>query len=205
MLTPLSLPRTLKGIGGARLIDMPGVIYPEEMLHGRRGADAHSGCAHNKAPDWGISSRQAADMLGVTVRTARALLNRHKARYQLVAREGLPACMYWEKRVVARLLAKRCPLVQKVPEKLCSSGEACCILQVARSTLFRYVKQGVLQEHKIRHATPTGVRQLSYYLRADVRKLAARRNAARMRASALQQERRHRVWNGRIGSGLPGK
>lgn len=202
MLGPRSLPRTLRGAGGIRLIDMPGVIYPENVLHGPKGADALSGKAHAQPPKWGMSSRQAADALGVSVRSARALLTRHKARYQLVEQAGHAACLYWEKRVVNRLLAKRSPMVHKVPEKLCSASEACCILLVSRSTLFRYVKQGVLQEYKIRHATRNGVRQLSYYLRADVRKLAARRNAARARASTLQHDRLQKIWNGRIGGSL---
>lgn len=200
MLGPHSLPRTLLGVGGARLIDMPGVRYPESMLHGRRGSDESSGKAYALPPAWGMSSRQAAEALGVSVRTARALLNRHKARYRLVLQRGRPACLYWERNVVKRLLASRMPLVRKIPAKLCSAAEACCILMVARSTLFRYVKQGALQEYKIRYATDSGVRLLSHYLRADVRRLAARRNAARVRALSMQQERLKRVWNGRISS-----
>lgn len=200
MLGPHSLPRTLLGVGGARLIDMPGVRYPESMLHGRRGSDESSGKAYALPPAWGMSSRQAAEALGVSVRTARALLNRHKARYRLVLQRGRPSCLYWDRRVVKRLLASRMPLVRKIPAKLCSAAEACCILMVARSTLFRYVKQGALQEYKIRYATDSGVRLLSHYLRADVRRLAARRNAARVRALSMQQERLKRVWNGRISS-----
>ena len=200
MLGPHSLPRTLLGVGGARLIDMPGVRYPDSMLHGRRGSDESSGKAYALPPAWGMSSRQAAEALGVSVRTARALLNRHKARYRLVLQRGRPACLYWERNVVKRLLASRMPLVRKIPAKLCSAAEACCILMVARSTLFRYVKQGALQEYKIRYATDSGVRLLSHYLRADVRRLAARRNAARVRALSMQQERLKRVWNGRISS-----
>lgn len=200
LLGPHSLPRTLQGVGGARLIDMPGVRYPEAMLHARRGSDENSGKAYALPPAWGMSSRQAADALGLSVRTARALLNRHKARYRLVFQQGRPACLYWEKSVVKRLLASRMPLVRKIPAKLCSAAEACCILMVARSTLFRYVKQGVLQEYKIRYATKSGVRLLSHYLRADVRRLAARRNAVRVRASSLQMERLKKVWNGRMSS-----
>ena len=198
MLGPHSLPRTLLGVGGARLIDMPGVRYPESMLHGRRGSDESSGKAYALPPAWGMSSRQAAEALGVSVRTARALLNRHKARYRLVLQRGRPACLYWERGVVKRLLASRMPLVRKIPAKLCSAAEACCILMVARSTLFRYVKQGALQEYKIRYATDSGVRLLSYYLRADVRLLAARRNAARERLRTTQQSRLEMAWNGRI-------
>lgn len=194
MLGPRSLPRTLRGVGGVRLIDMPGVKYPDSMLHGPKGSDARSGKPHARPPDWGISTREASELLGITVRATRALLTRHKSDCQLVARPGRCACMYWERKLVDRILAKRMPMVSKVPEKLCSAHEACYILLIGRSSLSRYVKRGLLQEYRFRLATATGVRLLSYYLRSDVRKLAARRNAARMRAEAYKKERLERRW-----------
>ena len=194
MLGPRFLPRTLRGAGGIRLIDMPGVRYPESVLHGPKGADTASGKAHREPPRWGVSSRQAAEMLGVSPRTARALLNRNRAKFQLVAQKGSPACLYWDRRVVQRLAAKRLPLVTKIPDRLCSAREACYILLVARSTLMRYVKMKLLKEYPIRHVTPTGVRKLSYYLRADVRKLAGKRNAARARAEEARRERMQQWW-----------
>lgn len=194
MIAPRLLPRTLRGVGGIRLINMPGVKYPESVITGAKGVDVASGKPYMTAPPWGVSSRNAAEQLGVSVRTARALLNQNKARYQLVSQSGSPACLYWDRRVVHRLVQKRMPLVQKIPEKLCSACEACCILQVARSTLSRYVKLRVLKEYKLRHVTSTGVRLVSYYLRGDVRNLAARRNAARARAQEVRKERLHRLW-----------
>ena len=194
MLSPRLLPRTLRGVGGIRLIDMPGIRYPDAVLHGPKGSDGVNGRAHTEPPRWGVSSRQAAEMLGVSPRTARALLNHNKARFQLVAQKGTSACLYWDRRVVQRLVAKRLPLVKKIPDKLCSSREACYILMIARSTLLRYVKMKLLKEYTIRHVTATGVRCVSYYLRADVRKLAAKRNAARVRAEEARRERMHRWW-----------
>ena len=139
-------------------------------------------------------------MLGISRRATRALLNRHKSDCCLVSRPGRCACMYWERRVVERVLAKRMPMVCKEPEKLCSADEACFILLVARSTLSRYVKQGLLREYRVRHNTASGVRALSCFLRADVRRLAARRNAARARAEELRRAQLRQQWNGRIGS-----
>ncbi|MBR6575725.1 MAG: hypothetical protein IKK73_01185 [Akkermansia sp.] len=52
----------------------------------------------------------------------------------------------------------------------------------------------LLKEYSIRHVTPTGVRKLSYYLRADVRKLAGKRNAARARAEEARRERMQQWW-----------
>ncbi len=194
MVGPRLLPRTLRGVGGIRLIDMPGVIYPESVIKGQKGTDIASGKPHAMPPPWGISSRQAAEQLGVSVRSARAILNKHKARYQLVAQRGTPACMFWDKRVVSRLVAKRMPLVRKIPEKLCPASEACLILLVARSTLVRYVQMNLIKEYKLRHVTPTGVRVVSYYLRADVRKLAARKRAARVRAEQARMQRLQQRW-----------
>ncbi len=195
MVIPGLLPRTLRGVGGIRLIDMPGVIYPESVLIGHKGSDTSSGRPHAAVPSWGISSRAAAEKLGVSVRSARALLNKNKAKFRLVSQRGGPACMYWDKRVVERLVAKRMPLVHKIPEKLCPASEACCILVIARSTLSRYVKMKLLREHKLRHVTPTGVRVVSYYLRAEVKRLAARKNAAHLRAEQARRERLHEWWS----------
>lgn len=195
---PPSLPRTLKGVGGIRLIDMPGVKYPESVIRGRKGVDTRSGKPHSEAPKWGICSRDAALLLGVSVRSARAMLNRQKSKFRLVTQAGSCACMYWDKRVVARMLARRMPLVRRVPEKLCTAKEACYILLVARSSLSRYVKNGLLKEYPVRLVTPSGVRSMSYFLRADVRKLAAKRNAVRLRAEQTRRERLERAWNAQI-------
>lgn len=195
LVRPPSLPRTLKGVGGIRLIDMPGVKYPESVIKGRKGVDTRSGKPHTEAPKWGICSRDAALLLGVSVRSARAMLNRQKSKYRLVTQAGSSACMYWDKRVVARMLARRMPLVRKVPEKLCNAKEACYILLVARSSLSRYVKTGLLKEYPVRLVTPSGVRSMSYFLRSDVRKLAAKRNAVRLRTEQMRREHLERAWN----------
>lgn len=194
MIASRRLPRTLRGAGGIRLINMPGVIYPESVLKGVKGSDTTSGKPYTSAPSWGVSSRSAAAQLGVSVRTARALLNQSRAKYQLVEQSGRPACLYWDRRKVNQLVSKRLPLVTKIPEKFCSAREACYILQVARSTLSRYVKLGLIKEYPLRHLTPTGVRQVSYYLRADVRGLSNRRRASRIRTEEMRRERLQRRW-----------
>lgn len=204
VMRPVSLPRTLKGVGGIRLINMPGVKYPESVLQGRKGTDHKSGKPHTKAPDWGISTRDAAKMLGISTRSARVMLNRHKADFHLVSQQGRCACLYWDRRVVERMLAKRMPLVTSIPEKLCTAKEACYILLVARSSLTRYVKQKLLHEYRVRHATRTGVRLQSYFLRAEVRKLAAKRNAARLRAEQAQKARLQRNYAEEKGGAPPG-
>lgn len=181
---------------------MPGVIYPEAVLNGRKGVDHRSGKPHEQPPEWGISTQEASEMLGISKRATRALLNRHKSECCLVSRSGRCACLYWERKVVERVLARRMPMVCKEPEKLCSADEACFILLVARSTLSRYVKQGLLREYRVRHASANGVRILSRFLRSDVRQLAARRKAARARAEVQRREQLRQYWHGRIGSAV---
>lgn len=195
MLTRRSIPRTLRGVGGVRLINMPGVKYPDAVVYGRKGADVRSGKPYEKAPEWGISTREAAGMLGISARAARALLNRHQVAYQLVARPGSSACLYWDRNLVQQMTARRMPMVSKVPDKLCSAHEACYLLMVVRSSLSRYVKQGLIKEYRLRLATSGGVRVLSYYLRAEIRKLAARKNAARLRSEGIQRDQLRRLWD----------
>lgn len=194
MLARRGLPRTLRGIGGIRLIDMPGVIYPDSVLHAAKGTDQASGKPYSSPPSWGITSREAAVMLGISVRSARALLNRSNVNFRLVAPPGSYSRLYWDRRVVERLLTKRMPLVRQVPARLCTAREACCILMIARSTLYRYVKNGVLKEFKVRLATSSGVRVVSYYVRADVRLLAARQRAAQARAEQRRREAYQSEW-----------
>ncbi len=189
LMRPGSLPRTLRGVGGIRLINMPGVKYPDSVLQGRKGTDRSSGKPHAEAPDWGISTRDAAALLGVSSRSVRVMLSRQKADYRLVARKGKCPCLYWDRRVVDRMLAKRMPLVTHVPDKLCSAREACLLLLISRSTLSRYVRRKLLHEYRLRHVTDTGIRLLAYYMRAEVRLLAAKRNAARIRAENRLKER----------------
>lgn len=192
---PGLLPRTLRGAGGIRLIDLPGVKYPEAVLHGRKGADPVSGRPYAEPPPWGISTREAAVMLGVSVRSARALLNRYNARYRLVARPGSCACLYWDRSAVEELRRRRLPLVLKVSGKLCTAREACCILFIARSSLTRYVQSGLLKEYRVRHVTRAGARTCSFFHRGEVHKLAARRNAARARNECARRDRLQREWN----------
>ena len=46
----------------------------------------------------------------------------------------------------------------------------------------------------MRHATETGVRVVTYYLRAEVRKLSARKNAIRARVEGLHKNRLQSEW-----------
>ena len=60
------LPRTLIGVNGVRLINIPGVYYPPHMLTEKTQRERHLPVILSKPPAWAISSRQAAEILGCT-------------------------------------------------------------------------------------------------------------------------------------------
>lgn len=194
MLNRPQLPRTLIGAGGARLIDMPGITYPDEVLHGHMRTGRTVGDALLEPPEGWVSSQEAAEMMGITPRSARAFLGRARAQRVRVTLPRRVGCIYWNRLEVLELMNKRKPMLVNIPDKLCNSVEACYILMIARSTLHRYVRQGLLREQQVRHVSAAGVRNEAYYLRSEVKHLAARRNAIRARCEAARLKRRQRDW-----------
>ena len=187
MVKPNFIPRTLIGVGGVRLFDLPGVVYPKEMLRPARGMNRGNGKPYNKIPDWGIDTATAAEMLRSSRSSARAVLHRHKVGYRLVSVQGGPPRLYWRRTQVEALAARRLPMVQGCPKRMVDSITAREMLGVGRSTLYRYVQKKILHERQVRLVTPKGTRQKAYYLRAEVAKLAARMRAIRARERELQR------------------
>lgn len=187
MVKPNFIPRTLIGVGGVRLFDLPGVVYPKEMLRPARGMNRGSGKPYSKIPDWGIDTAEAAAMLRSSRSSARAVLHRHKVGYRLVSAQGGPPRLYWRRSQVEALAARRLPMVQGCPKRMVDSATAREMLGVGRSTLYRYVQKKLLRERQVRLMTPRGTRQKAYYLRSEVAKLAARMRAIRARERELQR------------------
>ena len=75
MVKPNFIPRNLRGVGGIRLFDLPGVFYPREVLVTKAGLDHKSGLPYKEPPiHWGITTGQAADILGLSASATRSLL-----------------------------------------------------------------------------------------------------------------------------------
>lgn len=172
---PFRLPRTLKGADGHRYINLPGVTYPDSVLKGTGQPGVSRTNPLRSVPHGYVSSETAAGHLKIAVRSARALLSRHKVHRLFVHEPGKHACVYWNEEELNEVISRRAPAVSEVPAKFCSSAEACCILSVARSSLYRYVQQGLLTEHRVRMTGKTGTRCETFYLRKSVRCLAAKR------------------------------
>lgn len=185
MVKPNYIPRTLVGVGGVRLFDMPGVVYPKEVLRVKRGMNRESGKPYTKIPSWGIDTATAADMLHSSASSARAVLHRHHVGYRKVAVQGGAPRLYWRRSQVEAIAARRGPLVKQCPARMVDSETARKMLGIGRSTLYRYVRRKLLREKQVRLVTQRGTRVKAYYLRAEVAKLAARMRAIRAREKEL--------------------
>lgn len=183
------LPRTLKGLGGARLIDLPGVRHPESALVAPEGRVPETGAAYTQVPPWGMSTQQASRLLGNGVAAARRLLHRHKVPFRVVAVPGSPCACYWKRQEVMRLARQRGLILVRQPAKMVDTEQAMQMLGVGRTTLGRYVQAGRLRQVKARLLTPRGLKSKCYFLRAEVRTLAGRMRAVR----ALRAELAARV------------
>lgn len=202
MVRPNFIPRTLIGVGGVRLFNIPGVIYPDEMLHAKPGVKKKDGKPYNKAPEWGITSKEAAVILGCSLSAARTALHKNRVNCRLV-HEGSSRRLYWRKTQVEKLAAERLPLMKEERRKLVNTQEATQLLGISRSTLQRYYQSGKLKGIRVRYHLPKiGPRIRTYFLRAQVQSFAARLNAQRKRAEELDRamdeaERRIRQQEGR--------
>ena len=173
------IPRTLVGLGGARLYDMPGVVYPAGVLHARKGYERGSGTAYREVPEWGISTQQAARVLGCSDAAARRYLHRHKVPFRVVAAAGRPCINYWRRSCVLALVKDRGEIVKRCPARMVDAEQAMKLLGVGRSTLQRYVQAGRLRQVKLRLLTGQGLKNRAYFLRSHVLVLAARIRAVR--------------------------
>ncbi len=187
MVQPNFIPRTLRGVGGVRLINFPGVVYPPEVLKARAGCDSSNGQPYTQRPSWGISSRDAAELLHCSESAARIALHKKRVRCRTVREPGASACLFWDCRQVKKLAAARLPIHTTVPPKMVDSQTAADMLQVGRSSLYRYSKKKWLHPLRLRLQTPSGLRIHVYYRRDEVLKLKLRLGALHMRLAEMRQ------------------
>lgn len=183
-----TIPRTLKGVGGLKLFDIPGVMYPAHMLPVDTQRRLGVVPLLSKPPSWSISARQAAEILGCLPSSARDLLHRERVRFCRVFDGTCPPRTYWDRNRVMSLARRRRPIINKKSPRLISANEAVCILSVSRNTLSRYVRAGLLQQFRLRVRGSGGARIGCFYLRSEVEKLNRHRRAIlRPQLSGLQE------------------
>ncbi len=187
MVQPNFIPRTLRGVGGVRLIDFPGVVYPPEMLRVREGRDRTNGQPYTQRPAWGISSREAAALLQCSESAARIALHKKRVRCRMVREPGASVRLFWDRKQVEKIAGARLPIHESVPCKMVDSQTAADMLQVGRSSLYRYSKRKWLHPIRLRLQTPSGLRIHVYYKRDEVIKLKLRLGALHMRLAEMQR------------------
>lgn len=191
MVRPHFIPRTLRGVGGVRLFDIPGVVYPKEMLVTKTGLNQKSGRPYREAPrNWGIPTSEAARILGCSPSAARAWLHRRKVSFRIVGEEGQALRLYWHKARVEALAKKRLPVLRKKTDELVTSAEALRMLGVGRSTLYRYELRGLLSVTKVRKPSPRGLRTCSYYKRSELERMAKYLSSLREKEKEMQSFRK---------------
>ena len=191
MVKPHFIPRSLRGVGGVRLFDIPGVVYPREMLVTKAGLDHKSGKPYTKSQKaWGVTTSEAADLLHCSTSAARNWLHRRKVPYRIVGEEGQSLRLFWRRERVIELAQQRWPVLRKRNSSLITSKEAQRILGIGRSSLYRYEQRGQLSVTKMRHTTAHGMRRCSYFKRAEVERLAKYLSSARVKEAEMRSFRR---------------
>lgn len=165
------------GVGGLKLYDIPGVIYPAHMLTAAAQRKFGMTPILSKPPSWSISARQAAEILGCLPSSARDLLHRERVRFCRVSDGSGPSRTYWDRNRVISLARRRRPVINNKSPRLITTNEAVSLLNVSRNTLSRYVRLGLLQMFRLRVRGEGGARVGCFYLRAQVEKLSRHRRA----------------------------
>ncbi len=179
---PNYIPRTLIGKGGIKLINLPGVIYPDSVLNTSPGTDKRTGKAYAKAPSWGITTREAMRLLHCSAPAVRRKLNARKVKFHRVRRPDGPPEIYWNRKQVEEIAKNSAPIVKTQPAKLLNTEDALALLGLARSALYRYTRKGRLAATVVRIMTPRGLRNRCFYRRSQILALVKH----------LQSKRKHK-------------
>lgn len=188
MVSSARLPRTLVGMGGIRLISIPGVKYPDRLFQAEDGMNPRTGQPYDRPLYNTISTAEAAKILGRSNSSAHAFLRNKDVPFYYVRMNGDGRrLMYWDRETVKRMIKRLPPVQKKLPQTMVNARDALLLLGVARSTLYRYVVSGKLSEIRRRVMTTRGYRHQCLYLKSEVMKLKAWRRARREQFIHWQQ------------------
>lgn len=190
MVSPARLPRTLVGMGGIRLINVPGVKYPDKLFRAEEGMNPRTGQPYDRPLYNTISTAEAAKILGRINSSAHAFLRKKDIPFFYVRMKGDgKKLMYWDRETVKRMIKRLPPVQKKLPQTMVNARDTLLLLGIVRSTLYRYVASGKLSEIRRRVMTTRGYRHQCLYLKSEVMKLKAWRRARREQFIRWQQFR----------------
>lgn len=168
---PNVLLRTKIGLGGIRLLDYPGITYPDSVLKAAPGMHPQTGKPYSRPPANTVSSAQAAAMLGSCISAARMRLHRHKVRFYFVQQGTSHTKLYWSRRKVQALVDSAAKKAHAAPRGMVRWRQAVEMLPCTRSSLQRHVKKGRVRIRRLRMPTVSGMQPVCFYNVADLRKL----------------------------------
>lgn len=172
------------------MFDIPGVVYPKEVLIPKAGMNRKSGRPYRITPGWGVTSREAASILGCTPSSARTWLHRRKVPFRLASDDGQIIRLFWRRDRVVALAESRLPIVQKCPPSLISAVDALRILHIGRSSLHRYQERGRLSVTQVRSPSHKGLRKCNYFIRSEIEDLAKQLSIMRRKETEISGIRR---------------
>lgn len=161
------IPRTLRGANGERFYDIPGLVYPKHVLSPPPPKPKKN--LTHEVPPWGITTPEAAAMLGCRDSSARVLMRRNGITRVEVSRPHRPPISYWHKKELEALIQRRIKEVNSIPPNYISTDDACRMLNVCSTTLTRLAQKGKLQMLRVRFRSDKGVRIKLFFRRSQVR------------------------------------
>ena len=176
-------PPYIIGAGGIRLLNIKGLIYPPEALY-----DAPKEEIYTSPPVWGISTPEAAALLRCTPASARILLHKKDVDFCKVHRYGKAPLLYWRRSQVQHIATHRHTSMKHKPKSFITAEEAHSLLNVSRSTLSRYVKNGTITPFKVLMKDAKGTRLQHLFLKSEVRRLSYFLTAIRRRGGDDEQD-----------------
>lgn len=189
MVKPNLVKRKLSGVGGKRYFDIPGVVYPDEVLKVKLGHCPKDGLPYSSPPSWGITTEHAAKILGCSSSAARIMLRRKKVYYHMVRCPSCPPIIYWKRDRVERIALEKLPLVPEDQiEQLLTTQQAADLLAVGRSTVQRAMKAQILNPVLVRINSPQGPRKRCFLRRDEVKKWGMHLRAKRLRVLEQQAQ-----------------
>ncbi len=176
--------------GPQRYSNIPGVVYPSSSNQPKEGYCPTTGKPYTSPPRWGITTQEAADMLGSGASAARVMLKKNKIPFHLVALEGASPRHYWKKDRVAQLCKNRPPLVDKKAQmgQFLSMNDVVDRVGVGRSTIIRAIQEEKLPSVKVRLMTEQGPQKRCFFRLSDVRKWWNQRRARAKRRSEQEED-----------------
>lgn len=139
--------------------------------------DKRTGKPYIKPPQGTMTTRQAAVLMKRSLSSTYNYLKKNNVKYYIVFTGENRSSTYWDYDEIRQLEQKLPKRELKVPKELIQAKDVLSILNIVRSTLYRYVLSGKIKEIKRRVMSTRGYRHQSLFLKSEVMRLKAWRNA----------------------------